>query len=109
MLYAGAMLTPNPHWTPALAEGIAGDDGIGPLTEPHWRVLGFCREEAARRGIPPSLEQIVRECRIDTASLTLLFGRHPRLEVLRIAGLAGETSNETTSRTTRPTKAEKGS
>ena len=79
-------------WTPALAEAIAKEDGVGALTEKHWRVIGFCREESARRGKAPTLSQIVRHSGLDAIALAMLFGPEPRDEALRIAGIAGRTS-----------------
>lgn len=80
------------QWTPALAEAIANDDGVGALTEKHWRVIGFCREETARRGIAPTTQEIVRHCGLDLTELAALFGAQPRNEALRIAGIAGRTT-----------------
>src|ERR1043166_3867434 len=48
------------QWTPEVAVEIAREVGIDPLTPRHWKVLTFCREDAARSGAPPGLRRIAK-------------------------------------------------
>ena len=43
------------QWTPEVAQAIAREVGIGELTDLHWKVLTFCREDATQQGTPPGL------------------------------------------------------
>ncbi len=74
-------------WTPVLAELIARDSGIAPLTQKHWTVLSFCREEAATIGKPPSLSRLADISGISTRELHELFPGDPGGLAAKIAGL----------------------
>ncbi|HEX6861344.1 MAG TPA: TusE/DsrC/DsvC family sulfur relay protein [Thermoanaerobaculia bacterium] len=74
------------EWTPELAEALARDSGIV-LDERHWKVLGFCREYAAREGRTPRLRRIARLSGVDLDELHRLFPQRPATLVARIAGL----------------------
>jgi dissimilatory sulfite reductase related protein len=74
------------QWTPDVGEEIAREAGIWPLTEEHWSVITFCREDAAREGRPPGLRRIAKHTGVRMKSLHRLFGNGARLAV-RIAGL----------------------
>jgi hypothetical protein len=50
-------LVDSNQWTPEIAEAIASEVGIGELTDTHWKVITFCREDAAQQGQPPGLRQ----------------------------------------------------
>lgn len=39
------------QWTPEAAEALAEAEGIE-LTDVHWKVITFCREDAAQQGTP---------------------------------------------------------
>ena len=54
----GFMVNPA-QWTPQVAEGIAEELGLA-LTDRHWKVITFCREDAAREGQPPGLRRITK-------------------------------------------------
>lgn len=75
------------QWTPEVAEGLATEVGIQPLTERHWTVLSFCREDAAREGHPPGLRRIAKLSGVDTKELYQLFPKGPGKLAAKIAGL----------------------
>lgn len=80
-------LVDSSQWTPALAESLARDTGIVPLTERHWKVITFCREDAAREGQPPGLRRISKLSGVDMKELYKLFPKGPGKLAARIAGL----------------------
>ena len=41
------------QWTPDIAQAIANEVGVGPLSEQHWTVINFCRDDAVSRGPRP--------------------------------------------------------
>ena len=75
------------QWTPEVAEEMAGELGLGPLTPRHWKVITFCREDAARQGVPPGLRRISKLSGVDTRELYQLFPKGPGKLAARLAGL----------------------
>ena len=81
-------LVQSAQWTPEVAEAIARDVGIVPLTFEHWKVITFCREDAAREGQPPGLRRISKLSGVGTKELYALFPKGPGKLAARIAGLS---------------------
>jgi tRNA 2-thiouridine synthesizing protein E len=79
------------QWTPEMAEEIAREVGIAPLTERHWKVITCCREDAAREGRSPGLRRIAELSGVDSKELYRLFPENPGNLVARIAGLPNPT------------------
>jgi tRNA 2-thiouridine synthesizing protein E len=74
------------QWTPQVAEEVAREVGLT-LTQRHWQVIGFCREDAARQGTPPGLRRISKLSGVETKELYQLFPKGPGKLAARIAGL----------------------
>jgi tRNA 2-thiouridine synthesizing protein E len=75
------------EWTPAMAEVLARENGIA-LTPPHWKVLTFCREDAAKNnGLSPGLRRISQLSGVGMKELYALFPKGPGKLAARIAGL----------------------
>ncbi len=81
----GFLVNPN-DWTPEIAEKIAADEGIE-LTDRHWQVINFVREDFAKTGEPPTLRRITKQSGVNTKELYKLFPKGPAKKVARIAGL----------------------
>jgi len=100
LIYEGHKVDVNPEgflldtaqWSPAVAEAIAEEVGITPLTERHWKVITFCREDAAREGQSPGLRRIAKLSGVDMKELYQLFPKGPGKLAARIAGLPKPTS-----------------
>ena len=75
------------QWTPEIAEALAEETGIGALTERHWKVITFCREDAARDGQPPGLRRISKLSGVGTKELYQLFPKGPGKLAAKISGL----------------------
>lgn len=80
-------LTDSSQWTPQVGEAIAREVGVWPLTERHWSVITFCREDAAREGQSPGMRRIAKSSGVDMKTLYQLFPRGPGKLAARIAGL----------------------
>jgi dissimilatory sulfite reductase related protein len=80
-------LTESLQWTPAVAEEIAKESGLTPLVEKHWRVITFCREDAAREGQSPGVRRIAKLSGVGMKELYELFPKGPGKLAARIAGL----------------------
>jgi tRNA 2-thiouridine synthesizing protein E len=81
-------LTDSSQWTPEVAEAIASQVGVSFLTAEHWRVITFCREDAAKEGQPPGLRRISKLSGVGTKDLYKLFPKGPGKLAARIAGLS---------------------
>jgi TusE/DsrC/DsvC family sulfur relay protein len=79
-------LTNSSEWTPEIGEGIADEIGMR-LTPEHWKVITFCREDAAREGQPPGLRRISKLSGVGTRELYALFPKGPGKLAARVAGL----------------------
>jgi dissimilatory sulfite reductase related protein len=89
---AEGFLLDSSQWTPEIAQQIAQEVGIAPLTERHWKVLTFCREDAARQGQSPGLRRIAKLSGVDMKELYKLFPQGPGKLAAKIAGLPKPTS-----------------
>ena len=75
------------QWTPEVARELAHEEGIDNLTDKHWQVLTFCREDAAQQGQPPGLRRISKLSGVNMKDLYQLFPKGPGKLAARIAGL----------------------
>lgn len=74
-------------WTPDVCEALAAEEGVT-LTPEHWRVIQFCREDAANHeGRAPGLRRITVVGGIPLRDLYRLFPHGPAALAARIAGL----------------------
>ena len=80
-------LVDSGEWTPEVATGLAAEKGIAPLTERHWKVIGFCREDAAARGESPGLRRISKNSGVTMKELYKLFPRGPGKLAALVSGL----------------------
>jgi tRNA 2-thiouridine synthesizing protein E len=80
-------LLDSSQWTPEVGEAIAAEVGIEPLTERHWAVINYCRDDAAKQGQPPGLRRISKNSGVGMKELYKLFPKGPGKLAARIAGL----------------------
>ena len=76
------------QWTPDVAEAIAAEVGIASLTELHWKVITFCREDTQKEGQPPGLRRISKLSGVGMKELYQLFPKGPGKLAARISGLS---------------------
>ena len=82
----GFLVDPS-QWSPELAQRLAGEAGLGPLTDRHWKVLTFCRDDAAQQGQPPGLRRISMLSGVGMKELYQLFPKGPGKLAAKLAGL----------------------
>ena len=83
----GFMTNPA-EWTKEIAVALAQEEGIPELTPLHWKVIDFCRQNAAGTGgKAPTLRTITTNAGVTTKELFGLFPKGPAKKVARIAGL----------------------
>lgn len=75
------------QWDKAVAEVLANEIGITPLTERHWDVINFCRNDYAAQGDAPTLRRITTVGGVPTKELYTLFPKGPAKKVAYVAGL----------------------
>jgi dissimilatory sulfite reductase related protein len=82
----GFMVDPN-AWNKEIAQVLAKEEGIDPLTDRHWAVIHFVRDEFQKSGQSPTLRTITKKSGVETKELYDLFPKGPAKKVARIAGL----------------------
>lgn len=77
----------NPSdWTPELGQAIAEREGIT-LTDRHWVVINYARNEFKTKGEAPTLRNITKNTDVDTKELYSLFPGGPGKKAAMVAGL----------------------
>jgi len=74
-------------WNRELAEVIAADLGIAPLSERHWQAIDAARRIHAETGSSPNIRKLTGSSGVDTRELYALFPKAPGKTVARIAGI----------------------
>jgi len=82
----GFMTNPR-DWTKEIANVLAEEEGIAPLSDRHWVVIDFVRDEFDKTGESPTLRTISKKSGVDTKELYALFPKGPAKKVARVAGL----------------------
>jgi tRNA 2-thiouridine synthesizing protein E len=73
-------------WTPELAAAIAKREEVT-LTERHWVVINYARNEWKTKGEAPTLRNITKNTDVDTKELYSLFPGGPGKQAAKVAGL----------------------
>lgn len=82
----GFLADPN-SWNEDIAVALAEEIGITPLTDGHWKVITFSREDFASTGEAPTLRRITKEAGVPTKELYQLFPKGPAKKVALVSGL----------------------
>lgn len=80
-------MTDPAEWEKGVAEALASEIGITPLTEQHWKVIEFCRSDFEAQGGAPTLRRITKVGGVPTKDLYKLFPKGPAKKVAYVAGL----------------------
>jgi TusE/DsrC/DsvC family sulfur relay protein len=75
------------QWTDAMAPELAAADGIDALTDRHWTVLHFMRDEYFDKGTGPSVRALGKTSGVSVKELYQLFPKGPAKIAARIAGI----------------------
>jgi dissimilatory sulfite reductase related protein len=73
-------------WTKEIAQALAEEEGIQ-LTERHFIVINYAREQFIKNGDAPTLRNITKNTPVSTKELYELFPDGPAKKAARIAGL----------------------
>lgn len=79
----------NPDdWTEELAKELAKEVGISELTDMHWKVINFMRQEFKENGQVPTIRRIKNAGGVPTKDLYQLFPEGPAKKAAKVAGLS---------------------
>ena len=78
-------------WTPELAEQLAAAAKIT-LTDRHWVVINFCRQDYEATGEAPGLRRITKKGGVPTKEIYKLFPGGPGKLASKLSGLPKPTS-----------------
>ena len=79
-------LTDMSQWNQGIAEAIANEEGIGPLTEAHMKVIFYLREQQAK-GASLTIRSMGKSGIVTTKDLYDLFPGGPLKKSSKIAGI----------------------
>lgn len=79
-------LTDMAQWDESIAATIAAEEGIGPLTDAHWKVLRYLREQQAK-GASLTIRGMGRSGVVTIKELYDLFPGGPLKKSSKIAGI----------------------
>jgi dissimilatory sulfite reductase related protein len=75
------------QWTRDIAVELARADGIAELTERHWQVIEFMRQEYFDKGTGPTVRVLGKTSGVSVKELYQLFPKGPAKTAARIAGI----------------------
>jgi dissimilatory sulfite reductase related protein len=75
------------QWDEGVAQAIAAEAGITPLTERHWQVVKFMRERFLTTGSAPSIRTLGKESGVPIKELYQLFPKGPAKLAAKIGGI----------------------
>ena len=82
----GFMTNPS-EWSKEIAVELAKEEGLPALTDAHWKVIEYCRQDATATGKAPTLRQITSGAGVSTKDVFALFPKGPAKKVARVSGL----------------------
>lgn len=74
------------QWNEDIAKEIAKEEGIEELTDDHWEVINFLREDFEEQGKLPSIRRVNKTGGIPIKKLYSLFPGGPLKKASKIAG-----------------------
>lgn len=75
------------EWNKDIAASIALEEGIGELTDGHWKVIDFLQKDFEDKGTIPSIRRLTKAGGVPTKELYALFPGGPLKKSSKIAGL----------------------
>jgi len=82
----GFLVDPG-QWTEDIAIELAHREGIASLTDRHWQVIRFMRDEYRAKGTGPPVRALARTSGVPIKELYELFPKGPAKIAAKIAGI----------------------
>ncbi len=74
------------QWTKEIAEEIAEDEGVAPLTDKHWKVINYLQEQF-KAEVPLTIRKVGKSGVTDIKEFYELFPGGPLKKATKIAGI----------------------
>jgi tRNA 2-thiouridine synthesizing protein E len=74
-------------WTEAMGSELAREAGIDPMTDRHWQVVRFMRQQYLDTGSAPSIRALGKASGVPVKELYQLFPKGPAKLAAKIAGI----------------------
>ncbi len=75
------------QWNEEMAAAIAHDAGIDPLTDRHWDVIRYMRDQYFEQGTGPTVRALGKSSGVSVKELYQLFPKGPAKLAAKIAGI----------------------
>lgn len=76
------------QWTAEMVPQLAEEWGVpGPLSDQHWKVLNFMRQEYFEKGTGPTVRKLGKSSGVSVKELYQLFPKGPAKLAARCAGI----------------------
>jgi tRNA 2-thiouridine synthesizing protein E len=75
------------QWTEEMAPDLAAEEGIDELSDRHWVVLRFMRDEYDEKGTGPTVRLLGKTSGVPVKELYQLFPKGPAKIAARVAGI----------------------
>jgi tRNA 2-thiouridine synthesizing protein E len=86
-LDAEGFLQKPEQWTDEVAREIAQENGIAELTDKHWQVVKFMRNQFLATGTAPTIRTLGKESGVAIKELYQLFPKGPAKLAAKIGGI----------------------
>lgn len=78
----------NPDvWTRDIATTLAQSLGLPQLTDGHWNIINFARNEYLSTKVSPNIRRLTVGAKVSTKDIYVLFPKAPGKAVAKIAGI----------------------
>ena len=78
----------NPElWSEAVAQYFAEQEGLGTLTDEHWKVVNMIRNYYLQFGVAPMIRKVVKDTGFELKYIYTLFPSGPAKGACKVAGL----------------------
>jgi len=75
------------QWSEEMVPDLAAREGIATITQRHWQVIRFMRDEYLRNGTGPTVRVLGKTSGVSIKELYELFPKGPSKVAARIAGI----------------------
>ena len=75
------------QWNEGVATELAQREGIDPLTDRHWQVIHFMRQQYEATGSGPNVRMLAKTSGIPIKELYQLFPKGPAKTAAKVAGI----------------------
>lgn len=75
-------------WNRTIAEDLAKEDGIDPMTDDHWKVIDCIRNHYLQNGTASPIKVMTKQTGFSLKYIYDLFSKGPAYGACRVAGLS---------------------